>query len=233
MGEILREEVATHRSIDCARLIAWDYCGSLRGLIISLARGGDTPTLVQMRDKMIKSREEVVTESANPVEAKERILHIANMWLANLRPIVVADLRNGRIDDSTLLGFIKLNADMFFEQMMDQDGLSENEVTAFRLTKPMHLRYFYLLVRHSLRWTARGGLLSARPETALNHMIDQEYVAIASFFDGFLSSDREALDAYNDLRILLDDEVIEAHEQSACEYVAALDGRVAQLCMQS
>ena len=58
-------------------------------------------------------------------------------------------------------------------------------------------------MRHAFDWAKNGGLESYPAEKATNDILDQEYVAIASFFDKIKSRETRVNDADADLRQLL------------------------------
>ena len=82
-------------------------------------------------------------------------------------------------------------------------GMTEPAAKAFRSQKPMLLRYIYLMVLNALRWVIKDGLSSAKPKIVHNHIMDMQYVLIASFFDDLLTLDNDARKVYDDLSVLL------------------------------
>ena len=59
----------------------------------------------------------------------------------------------------------------------------------------------YLLVIH---WISNGGVKGVNKTKILNDMVDMNYVAYATYFDGFLSKDKKALVIYSEASFLLD-----------------------------
>ncbi len=76
-------------------------------------------------------------------------------------------------------------------------------VEAFLDAKPVVLRYLYVFTRHSLWWAVRHGWDTVASAKAQNHLLDQDYVLIGSFFDELLTKDGDAREAYEDLKIIL------------------------------
>jgi hypothetical protein len=59
----------------------------------------------------------------------------------------------------------------------------------------------YLLV---LDWVAKGGFHGAKPPTFANDLLDMMQVGYATYFDGFLSTDRKASQIYRETLFFLD-----------------------------
>ena len=58
----------------------------------------------------------------------------------------------------------------------------------------------YLL---ALEWAAFGGVKDASPDRLRNDMIDMNFAAYATFFDGLLSADAKLVRIHQDARLLL------------------------------
>jgi hypothetical protein len=59
-------------------------------------------------------------------------------------------------------------------------------------------RFAICLYLFVLRWISVGGARGVKPKTILNDMIDLNFAAYATFFDGLLTSDRKLSDLYKD-----------------------------------
>lgn len=59
----------------------------------------------------------------------------------------------------------------------------------------------YLL---AINWVASGGIESAAPTLLGNDVVDMNYVAYATFFDGVISNDNKLNEMYRDARLFLD-----------------------------
>jgi hypothetical protein len=53
-------------------------------------------------------------------------------------------------------------------------------------------------------WISKGGADRVKPERLRNDVVDMNYVAHATFFDGLLSADKKMLEIYEQARFLLD-----------------------------
>lgn len=112
-------------------------------------------------------------------------------------------LKNGRASDDDRLALIhRISLDLL-RSHLEQGGSSKNKIKVFLKTKPLLLRYFFLSVRHAVEWAKMGGLASLPTAKVTNDILDQDYVAIGSFFDKILSKERRVLEADADLRLLL------------------------------
>jgi hypothetical protein len=56
----------------------------------------------------------------------------------------------------------------------------------------------------AFNWVASGGIESARRSRVANDVVDMNYVAYATFFDGILSSDKKVNEIYRDACLFLE-----------------------------
>lgn len=113
------------------------------------------------------------------------------------------ELKNETIPDESRLGIIHSVSNDLIRTFLANEGHSQNRVRSFLKTKPLMLRFYLLSVRHAFEWAKNGGLESLPAERVTNDIFDQEYVAIASFFDGIKSRETRVNEADKDLRRLL------------------------------
>jgi hypothetical protein len=70
----------------------------------------------------------------------------------------------------------------------------------------------YLL---ALRWIAVGGAAGATAKKLRNDMVDVNFAATATDFDGLLSADQKLIAIYNEARYLLDTLYVPRHAVEA------------------
>ncbi len=56
-----------------------------------------------------------------------------------------------------------------------------------------------------LRWISDGSINSLKPDKRLNDLIDMNYAAYATFFDGLLTDDKKLIDIYRDACFFLNE----------------------------
>jgi hypothetical protein len=113
------------------------------------------------------------------------------------------ELKNGKISDEVRLGVINQVANDLIQTFLANQEHSRNRISVFLKQKPLMLRFYLLSVRHAFEWAKNGGLESFPAEKVTNDILDQEYVSIASFFNGIKSRETRVNDADADLRQLL------------------------------
>jgi hypothetical protein len=71
----------------------------------------------------------------------------------------------------------------------------------------MNLRFAIAMRLFALWWAVNGtgGLRDIKPERLRNDLVNLMYVSCATFWDGFLSSERKMLDIYEEVVFIADD----------------------------
>lgn len=80
---------------------------------------------------------------------------------------------------------------------------TRNIPSAAALRQTFIFRYALCAVILALRWISVGGIHKARPEKVRNDMVDVNFAAYATYFDGLLTHDRKLLDIYFESRVFL------------------------------
>jgi hypothetical protein len=204
-SEVMRVERAALQSINRAALFPAEFTALIRELIPALTADCASSAMDSIRNKEV-----------DPIREKEGIERLVALLEAACGPAMTKDLRSGRMGRKAQLGLIQLKAPEIFAQAINLDG---GQADPFRRSKPLLLRHIYLQLRHAMQWVKSGGLKNAKPNKVLNHRLDQEYVLIASYCDAFLTDDRNALEADEDLRMLIDDARQEELEQAIADYL--------------
>lgn len=203
VGEALSIEVGRGSAIDPPALLPDDFKVFVQSLMLELAENREGPSKTIIRERFKSVRADLLMHELNHESAKHGVAKLVDPWVQGVKPTVLKAMRNGTYDDKFILSFIKFNADVMFPQYAKAAGMSEDECEALTGTKSMSLRYFYLLVRHSLSWAISGSWEQVRADKELNNQLDLEYALIASFFDNLLTLDTRARKAYEDLLAML------------------------------
>lgn len=202
--EAIRTELDTGRPVDRISLLPTSFQPKLRLLVDALTdQAVGTPMQAHVIAEIKSFRQDLLTKEVNPVQAKSQTEQYVALAVQAMGPNVFKKMRSGRVSEDERFNLIRQAAHTAFLKVMSDNGKSDIDALAFLLKKPMLLRYVYLEVRHTFSWIAKGGLAGAKPDTVFNTMSDQQYVMIASFYDGLLSQDKGAADAERDLRALL------------------------------
>ena len=86
---------------------------------------------------------------------------------------------------------------------MQNIGVPLQVAVRLKRQKCMTLRWAYMLAHHALQWIGDGGFESAPDNVILNDALDQDYVLLASFFNGIVSHEADVRNAVVDLRAIL------------------------------
>lgn len=203
VGDGLNAELTSGKSIE-QNLLPREYRDFLRETILNVEHGSGR-ALENLRNKMVSAQSKISDEELNHERNQEglkRRIGIVENALAGER---LKDLRAGRISPADKLSYIRTIAFDLCLTFLINHGYSKNKATIFLKKQPLILRFYYISVRHAVDWAASGGIDSLPAHKATNDLLDQEYVLIASFFDGLLTREPRVQDADADLRKLLRD----------------------------
>jgi hypothetical protein len=214
--EALRSERTTRTPVDRPKLLFEEGTKELRELIGAIPTGG--AALDDARRRIEALREPLLKEEANAADDKARLEKLVCAVTRNGGPRLVSDLRSQRIGREAQLGLI---LEIAAALLPGGEPFDPAEAQLMVQSQSFILRYYYLRLRHALWWIARGGLATAKPQTVLNHRLDQEYILIGSFFDKTLTRDSDAADADRDLRALLDASQAAAFAKAYAQYTGA------------
>ncbi len=182
VGEAMKVEFASRRPIDSAALLPNQFQGFVRSLIDEFDQGRDGPSKRLIHSGFENARSSLLVQELDAEKEKSKILSIVESWSSALKPEMLKALRSNVYGDKFRLSYIQVTVDVdFFHQVTNLEGLSESQSEDFMSTRPMVLRYLYLLVRHAVNWVIASGLSNVDPKKELNHLLDMEYAAIATF----------------------------------------------------
>ena len=212
--EALRRELGSFCGMRTEQLLSVGFTDFVHQLIVDLAKNDEeTDTLIQGRFEA--ERDRLLAQDLNAVEAKKTSEKLMGLARDGLMPQVATALRKPGLDWTRFLSLVQWMAENLFRHTIKNKNkyISEANLRRFLNEKPMYLRYYYVLVRHALLALRNGGNISAmKAERELNNHLDMDYVMIASYFDGILSSDRNVVDADRDLRTILSNPSAKAEE---------------------
>lgn len=212
IGEAMSIELSRHRAITSEELLPDDFTNFVRELVVEFDENRVGTSLSRVISGFKDVRAKLANEDLDAHNRKAKIEEIVELWRSGLKPELLSALRSGRYEPGFRLAFIQSYVDAYlFPNEMEKLGLTETKRFSFRDEKPMLLRYMYLVVRHALDWAISSGLENTTPEKELNHLLDMEYAAIASYYDGLISEDKGARRAYDDLA-----QILNTSTESAC-----------------
>ena len=202
VGEALKKELSTKRSID-GDLLPSQFRVFVRSILVDVAKEASDGGVSLLSRRMAEVQREIKENELNHASNQESLKTRTKIIKDTLGPEVLKLLKNGLSDDSERLAFIRRVATDLLRTHLRNDGWSDNAINNFIKSKPLTLRFFILSVRHAIEWARKNGLDSMAAEKITNDMLDQEYVLIASFFDGILSKETEVNRAHSDLTVIL------------------------------
>ncbi|NYH24236.1 hypothetical protein [Paraburkholderia bryophila] len=220
VGEAMSIELASGRAIDAEALLPEKFAHFVQELVVELDEARTGNALSTLGARFANARAALGAHELDAEGRKATIEGIEKSLRRDLKPEVLKALRSNQFDPDFRLAFIQSYVQqLLFPEEMEKAGMSETDATAFKAEQPMVLRYWYLLTRHAVDWMTSGGLSGIKATKELNHLLDMDYAAIASYFDGLLSEDEAAMAAYNDLRQMLDT----SEEDAVAAYKSVFD----------
>lgn len=202
VGEAMRYEVDKQHSIE-GNLLPREYRTFIRKILCDIACGGSEKAINLISTRIIQAQREIQSDELNHRKNIVNFTELKKSIDSAVKKDFLKALKKNMLDDSVRLEFIRKNSEDQCRYFLASCGFNQNKITTFMKSKPLILRFSYLAVRHSLDWAIKGGIDCAKPETITNDLLDQEYVLIASFFDGILSKEKRVVEADRDLRLLL------------------------------
>ena len=203
VGEALRGELANVKSIE-GRLLPKDLTQFVRSIMRDVASNDHSGPGVTLISKSIqKAQEEIRNQELDHGRNQLSLRTRTDIIKSALGNEHLRKLKNGTVPDDVRLDVIKSVSNDLVRTFLSSEGHSPNRIKSFLKTKPLMLRFYLLSVRHTFEWAKSGGLESYPAEKVTNDIIDQDYVAIASFFDGIKTRENRVNEADQDMRKLL------------------------------
>lgn len=203
--DLLAEELATGLPASSEQVLPLEVQPAVQSLLRSVGEGtwADEDAI---RTRVEEIQTEIQTELLNPEQARDMTAALVGTWHDGLDSEVLKALSSSKSKQEFLRAFIVCEAYLLAVKIArDEMKLSQEQTLDFLQGQPMVLRYLLAMVRHSLL-LARHGRDSVTQTAApkeLNNRLDIEHVLIATYVDGFLSNDRRAVQAFEELRSML------------------------------
>jgi hypothetical protein len=202
VGEGLNHEMETLSSIE-GRLLPLQFRTFVRSVLEDIKLGASTKGVRVISENIVEAQEEIRAEELDHARNDRSLKTRTKLIEQVLNGEPIKQLKNGQASDEDRLSLIHRISLELLQTHLEQSGSSKNKIRVFLKTKPLLLRYFLLSVRHAVEWAKMGGLSSLPATKVTNDVLDQDYVAIGSFFDRLLSKESKVLEADADLRLLL------------------------------
>jgi hypothetical protein len=202
-GQNLSAELSLKRPLTLSDLLLPDATLWLRALLREVA--------LETRGDIFKTLEEQVHES----NARMKVGHLNHQEnLTQLHSLVptlkeaysqefIKRLRSGRVANDEYLAVISGMTAHIVSKISADINLSEGEAAILVEQKSYIARHFWLRIRSITDWLARGGYERVSAINVTNDDVDRHYVAIGSYCDGILSSDKNVIELDRDLRRVL------------------------------
>lgn len=142
---------------------------------------------------------EIEDEDLNHIANKKSLSGTVNVLLASLSPQIQKKLRNGSIDRELEIELVVQNMPRLMNSYLDKVSFPSELRKPYLKKKPFAYRFVALRFWLSIHWVKKGGLQALPEHKATNHIMDNEYALMASYFDDFLSEDTLAKSAYSNL----------------------------------
>ena len=203
VGEALNIELRNMKSVD-GQLLRREFTNFIRSIMLDVKTNSDAgPGVSLIAVSIEKVQEDIRNAELDHHRNQVSLTTRTEIIESALGTTLLKQLKNDKIADDVRLAVIKKVAHELVQTFLEKQGYSQNRIKVFLKQKPLLLRYFLLSVRHAFEWAKNGGIGSFPAEKVTNDILDQEYVIIASFFDGILSKENRVNEADAELRQLL------------------------------
>ena len=202
VGEAINFELANATSIE-GQLLPKDFTRFVRSILRDVAANRSGPGVSLISKSIDQAHKDIRKEELDHRRNQLSLTTRTDIIKSALGNEQLRQLKNGTVPHELRLGIIHSVSHDLIRTFLASEGYSPNRIKSFLKTKPLMLRFFLLSVRHAFEWARKGGLESFPAEKITNDIVDQEYVAIASFFDGIKTMETRVNEADHDLRKLL------------------------------
>lgn len=197
VSEALRIELLEDRPVTRAELLPQDFQPLLGELMHVAAQGlGPSDTLLGKIGDMLPS---LRAEQPDLEIPKMQTEDLTRKLRELLRPEVVSDLRNGKVQGDAKLFLVE---DLAFRAY--EADCATHKVEMLPMPGSMVSRFFILKVLRAMSWLQNSGLNAAAEGKLYNDVYDDEYVLVGSFFDGTLSAEKRVNEADGALRRIVE-----------------------------
>lgn len=202
IGDPLQFEIVNHRANDVS-LIDEEFGSMLRLLMREIESSETGPAFSLFRREVPSVMEEIKNGQLNHISNLKSLSGTVRLLLESLGGPIKKALRAQPADRDLTIELVKLNMPRLMEAYLNSISFPYESRDAYIQKKSFAYRFVALRFWLSVNWIRKGGLESLPETKATNCLLDLEYVLMASYFDGFLSEDRLANEAYTDLNAIL------------------------------
>lgn len=157
----------------------------------------------ELRDRISSVRDELMQHDLNPEAAKREVERYVDFLQANLPRNHIAACRQGALGRGVRAVIAnRAGRDAYYAYARKLE-IPYATAAALRRQGCLTWRWLSLRIHHALQWLGDGGLQPAGADTVLRDLLDQDYVLLASFFDGILSKETAVNTAFEDLQWIL------------------------------
>jgi hypothetical protein len=195
ISEALRLELDSKRPITDHMLFR-EATTFIRKVLEAVATGIDNDEILRIIQDPENCLLDLKRDYLNDEVNKSKSLSLVEATKCEMPREFAMRLRGKRATEEERLLFVAEKAPSLLVSVLADNGFSREKAIMFLRKKPMLLRYFYLKVLASLNWEEMGRLESLSAPKVSNDLLDHEYILTATFFDGLLSDEPRANEAY-------------------------------------
>jgi hypothetical protein len=211
VGEALRTELIERRAVTREELLPQEFRPLLGELMQVVAGGSElSDTLLEKIGNILPS---LRAEQPDLKMPKVRTEYVMRKLEKLLRPEIVSDLRNGKLQGDAKLCLVEDIAIRIYEA-----DCAAHSVKMLPMPGSMVSRFFILKVWRAMSWLQHSGLDAAAQGKLYNDAYDDEYVLVGSFFDGTLSAEKRVNEADAALRRIVESASSDRLVNGYCEY---------------
>jgi hypothetical protein len=196
IGEAIRYETRTRLSID-GKWFNKEMTRFFRKLLTEIAQSKDGEITHKMEKDMANIQDKLRNNELNDAENKKRLSSQIDLLKDMITPDNLKALRAKRVNLQDKLDDVKKAAPIFLSEYLRQAGFPANMIGHFLKQTPALLRLTYLRIWLELNWLEQDGFDNVKPEKITNYYMDHDYILTATFFDDFLSRDKDAKSTYD------------------------------------
>jgi hypothetical protein len=206
VNEALATELHALRPIN-ARMMFPSASTFVRDLLHGFQSGQSSAAFERIKQNPDRHLDVLIQQHLNHEENKERLSGLIESTATMLPDEAKKRLRSKKVSDEERLQILHEIGKMLLPDVLATRGIDRSSAVAFMKKRPMVLRYLFLKAWRVLRWLGDGGFDDRSPQAITNDELDDQYILAASFYDGLLSEERAANEAYRDIRRLIAREV--------------------------
>ena len=199
IGVLREKEVASNQA--CRSFIDLESTKLFRDLLDEYQRGIEGKMVRIMQENISQTQSYKSSKVLDHERNKNLYLSIVSQFQDQMGPTLRKELRKNRVQFEIIYQIILEGVDECFRY---PDGefniLTNDELQNFIISKPVYFFLYAALLYEAFYWQKKLGLEQMKPEKITNYILDTNYMVIAMYAKGILSTDGFVNDMYHHLK---------------------------------